>query len=658
MVEFMYCGETTVSHQYLSSLLDAAKIFKVKELVSVIDTIVGTKKILDNFETCLKQQTGDCNLKVTNSSLTENDYVRVRCDKLSMENASLCADSNNDACSTKSQSLESLDTEHDSEHTLYDESDIIDPDSGKSTETLSLFTMPDVNINWHSDIISSVSTHGNVNEVQMMGCTHGNGDETSCNNSHDLKPMLYEQCCDLSEVSEHDQTSYSASSSCSTTTTTTTPVSQSCLSRVDDDLEQCFDRNVPLSKVGKCVKVYTHKRRKSVDEIRNKLVHTQCNLVPTPPPSTDSIDLLDEPSTNNIPVTLLTSLDMESDEYILSLSTESIQSIVGSTISDQHTVIGCKKSNARSDNAEKERLSPSDADYAKPVLRRSTRLNQQESDETASNGGGIPTTASIAGCEKPFKKGNSPNRTELYAKAKRKGREDRKVLDHYGAISVDTTLQSAIKKSLKSKKSNSKLMVRKSSKSACAMSTLNAGKEKEESKPKATTTTTTTTTISGIRNESTDARVISDRRSVSPMKLDTISGIDRALWGDNSDRLTEEESETNSLVFSPNNAIPFAVGLLPLRTALEKMQATPDYQPRKTRSSFAPSRQESVLKRKANCVFSDVVKKQGVGNNAESPKTVCHIQIKAAPSQDVKNRKSRLFTAGDGRREQAITQVS
>lgn len=629
----------------------------------MIDTIVGTKKILDNFETCLKQQTGDCNLNVINSSLMENDYVRVRCDKLSMENTSLCTDSNNDICSTKNQFLEN-DIEHDSEHTLYEESDIVGSDSRKDTETFSPFSMSDVNINWQNDIISPVSTHGNVNEVQTIGCARGDGDETYCNNSHDLKPMLYEQCCDFSEVSEHGQT-FSASSLCSimTTTTTTTittaaTASQSCLSRVDDNSEHCFDRSnvdVPFNKVGKCIKVYTHKRRKSMDEIRNKLVHSQCNLVPTPPPSTDSIDLLDEPSTNDVPVTLLTSLDMESDEYILSLSTESIQSIVGSTISDQHTVIGCKKSSTKSDNIEKERLSPSDTDYAKPVLRRSTRLNQQESDENTRNSGGILSIGSIVGTEKPFKKGNSPNRTESCAKAKRKGKEDRKVPDHQGVIGLDTTLQSSMKKGLKTKKSNSKLMVRKRSKSACVVTGMvSAGKEKEESKSKATTTT-----IGGIRSESTDTWVSLSRRSVSPVKLNTISGIHRALWGDNSDRLSEEESETNSLVYSPNNAIPFAVGLLPLRTALEKMQATPDYQPRKTRSSFALPRQDSTLKRKANCTFSDAAKKQGVGSHAESPKTVCHIQIKAAPSQDVKNRKSRFLTAGDaGRREQAITQVS
>ncbi|XP_014476352.1 PREDICTED: uncharacterized protein LOC106745343 isoform X2 [Dinoponera quadriceps] len=591
MVEFMYCGETTVSHQYLSSLLDAAKIFKVKELVSVIDTIVGTKRILDNLETtCLKQQTGDGSFKVANSSLTENDYVRVRCDKLSMENASLCAadNSNNDVCSIKGQSLESDaidDTEHESEHTLYEEPELFDVGSDKVVAETPSFSMPEISVDWRSD----------ANQVQTTGCARGNRDAiTYCNNSHDLKPMLYEQCCDLSEVSDQTTTTSSSSSCCST----------SRLPRVDDEHRLESSADVPFSKVGKCVKVYTHKRRKSADEMRHKLVHTQCNLVPTPPPSTDSIDLLDEPS--DVPVTLLTSLDMESDEYILSLSTESIQSIVGSTISDQHTVIGCKKSNAR------------------PVLRRSTRLNQQESDE-------------VAATEKPFKKGSSPNRAEPgCAKAKRKGREDRKVPDQH------VELQSAVKRSLKNRRSSSKLIVRKS------------GKAVEESR----------TTSGGVRSEDAEgyARTVF-RSPVSPVKFDTIGGIDRALWGDRSDKLSDEENNetTDSLVYSPNNAIPFAVGLLPLRTALEKMQATPDYQPRKTRSSFAApsSRQDaSALKRKANCAFPDIARKQqgSVGNAAESPKTVCHIQIKAAPSQDVKSRRSRLL--GDGRREQAITQVS
>lgn len=67
-------------------------------------------------------------------------------------------------------------------------------------------------------------------------------------------------------------------------------------------------------------------------------------------------------------------------------------------------------------------------------------------------------------------------------------------------------------------------------------------------------------------------------------------------------------------VSSPSKDIPYAVGLLPLRTALEKLQAMPEYQPRKTRS--ASSGKESGgevpagrLKRKASSSVDSLEKK-------------------------------------------------
>ncbi|KAL6259504.1 hypothetical protein P5V15_009422 [Pogonomyrmex californicus] len=614
MVEFMYCGETTISHQHLSSLHTAAQIFKVKELESVIDTIVGSKKILDDFGSCLKQQKGDCSLTIANNSLTESDYVCVRYDKLSMdENTTVCANSNNDISSSKNQFLENdmiEGAEHDLEHMLYEETNAIDV--GKKDVDTS-FSVSDVNITVQSDTTTSaVSTHvGIINEVQTR-CTNINRDDAYCK-SLDLKPILYEQCCDFScDVNENDQT--------------TSTLSQSCLPQVENDLEHCSESSTEVpSTIGKCVKVYTPKRRKSIDEVRNKLVHTQCSLVPTPPYSTDSIDLLDEPSASDVPVTLLTSLDMESAEYILSLSMESIQSIVGGTISDQHTVIGCRGVNTERDVAKEQLNSPTNnTDYAKPVLRRSTRLSQQENDETTSNG---VLSGSSSGIEKPFKKGNSPNGTESCTKTKRKGKEDRKVPDH----SVIPSVVQSSKKNSNGKKTNSKLIVRKNNKSAC---TVASGKEKEEPKPRA----------NRFKVENTERSVTTDQPTAyHSIKSNVCKCISRALWGDMSDTLDYWENEADLLAYPSNTEIPFAVGLLPLRTALEKMQATPDYQPRKTRSSVAPIKQEASnnLKRKY-CTPSDAVvpsKKQNGNNNNESPNTVCHIEIRTAPSQCVKNRK-------------------
>ncbi|KMQ98124.1 protein tkr, partial [Lasius niger] len=545
MVEFMYCGETTISHQHLSSLHTAAQIFKVKKLVSVIDTIVGSKKILDDFGNCLKQQREDCNLNVANGLLMENDYVCVKCDKLiSMDENIFTGNNNNDVSSAKNQSFENdmtEATEHDVEHTLYEESDAIDTSK------------------------EDVDTPFSISDVDI----------------------------------------------------------------IESDLEHCSGSSTDVpSIVGKCVKVYTPKRRKSIDEVRNKLVYTQCNLVPTPPHSTDSIDLLDEPSANDLPVTLLTSLDMESAEYILSLSTESIQSIVGGTISDQHTVIGCRGINAEEDVDKRLNTPTSDTDCAKPILRRSTRLNQQESDEAVNNGF---SSGTFAGTEKPFKKGNSPNRTESCAKAKRKGKEDRKVPDH---STIASSVQSN-KKSSNSRKSNSKLMVRKSNKPAC---TVASSKEKEESRPREEGKSRTNNKFKA----DTERLATSDQQSVVSSKSNTCECINRALWGDMSDTLDCWESE-DLHSYPSNTEIPFAVGLLPLRTALEKMQAMPDYQPRKTRSSVAPLKQDAANSQKRkNCAPLDVVvpsKKQNGNNNNESPNTVYHIEIRTASSQCVKSRK-------------------
>lgn len=590
--------------------------FQVKKLVSVIDTIVGSKKILDDFGNCLKQQREDCNLNVANGLLMENDYVCVKCDKLiSMDENIFTGNNNNDVSSAKNQSFENdmtEATEHDVEHTLYEESDAIDT-SKEDVDTP--FSISDVDISMHSDTTNTVSMHvSKINEVQTR-CTSSNRDETYCN-SLDLKPILYEQCCDFSCVNERDQSSIST-------------LSQSCLPQVESDLEHCSGSSTDVpSIVGKCVKVYTPKRRKSIDEVRNKLVYTQCNLVPTPPHSTDSIDLLDEPSANDLPVTLLTSLDMESAEYILSLSTESIQSIVGGTISDQHTVIGCRGINAEEDVDKRLNTPTSDTDCAKPILRRSTRLNQQESDEAVNNGF---SSGTFAGTEKPFKKGNSPNRTESCAKAKRKGKEDRKVPDH---STIASSVQSN-KKSSNSRKSNSKLMVRKSNKPAC---TVASSKEKEESRPREEGKSRTNNKFKA----DTERLATSDQQSVVSSKSNTCECINRALWGDMSDTLDCWESE-DLHSYPSNTEIPFAVGLLPLRTALEKMQAMPDYQPRKTRSSVAPLKQDAANSQKRkNCAPLDVVvpsKKQNGNNNNESPNTVYHIEIRTASSQCVKSRK-------------------
>lgn len=69
------------------------------------------------------------------------------------------------------------------------------------------------------------------------------------------------------------------------------------------------------------------------------------------------------------------------------------------------------------------------------------------------------------------------------------------------------------------------------------------------------------------------------------------------------DDLNDDDDETAS------KDIPLAVGLLPLRTALERIQATPEHQPRKTRSSSLTGEGSKGGKRKSDSESESVEKK-------------------------------------------------
>lgn len=529
MVEFMYCGETTIPYQLLSPLLTATKTFKVKELTTVVDTMMNSNVGRFEFNTNMDKEVTKS--EIISDTCNNIDYIDVKCNEL-------------------------------------------------------------------------------VNDECFVLCNKSNSDVNSSENQF------------LEDIDECEESSMS--------------LSQSCLQQIEEDFVQCkFEGSTDVpSKVGKCVKVYTHKRRKSVDELKIKL--TDMNNVIQNPPSTDCIDLLDEPSTNDIPVTLLTSLDMESAEYIISLSTENIQSIVGTTVTEQHTLNSCKKIeqiieyNTQKDNINKIELNTENTEtsnYTKPILRRSLRLNQQETEEAMNNNESIKDPHEK---EKHLKKSNFSNKTELCIKRKRKIKDmDRKVAER----GINNVMQPIKKTFNNSRKSTEKLIVKKNNK--CTLS----NKEKDEQTVKATNK------LKCDISETTEIDSI-----FTLPKLNTIEHINRALWGDMSDFAEDYENKINLLECTPNTEIPFAVGLLPLRTALEKMQATPDYQPRKTRSSVAPIRQDiNYLKRKNCTSLSKVVdsKKQNTCINndpKENAKAVCHIQIRTAPPQYVRNRKKFLST--------------
>ncbi|XP_033365902.1 uncharacterized protein LOC117242944 isoform X4 [Bombus vosnesenskii] len=527
MVEFMYCGETTIPYQLLSPLLTATKTFKVKELTTVVDAMMSSN--VGNFEINTNMDKKVTESEIVNSTCNNTDHIDVQCDELVNDECFvLCNESNSDVNSSENQSLEDIDE------------------------------------------------------------------------------------CEESSMS----------------------LSQSCLQQIEEDFAQYkFEGTDVPSKVGKCVKVYTHKRRKSIDDIKNKL--TDVNSIIQNPPSTDCIDLLDEPSTNDIPVTLLTSLDMESAEYIISLSTENIHSVVGTTLTEQHTLNTCKKIeqiieyNTQQDSLNKIELDTENSEasnYTKPILRRSLRLNQQEMEETINNNEAVKD---LQEKEKHFKKSNFSNRAELCIKKKRKIKvTDRKVPEQ----AIHNVMQPIRKTFNNSRRNAEKLIVRKNNKSTLS------NKEKDEQTVKIT---------NKLKCDISEATEI-DSIFTLP-KLNTIEHINRALWGDMSDFPEDYENKVNLMECTPNTEIPFAVGLLPLRTALEKMQATPDYQPRKTRSSVAPIRQDIDNLKRKNCTHLGKVadsKKQNTCINPpkENAKAVCHIRIRTAPSQYVRNRKKYLST--------------
>ncbi|XP_029051835.2 uncharacterized protein LOC114880221 isoform X2 [Osmia bicornis bicornis] len=613
MVEFMYCGETTVPYRLLSSLLTATKTFKVKELTNVVNAMMTSH--VENFEANIHMDKKVIESKIIRNKYNGSDYVHVKCNELEKDECFLVSnESNSDVNLSENSPLENNAVtdppEEELEHMLYEESQDFETNADQSNK---LFSMTGSKLEENKN--STLSVNCKSKEV-LNGYSDDRmiNSNTLCTNDA-LKPILYEQCCDLSDIDDCEENSMS--------------LSQSCLQQIEKDFAQYkFEATDVPSKIGKCVKVYTHKRRKSIDEIKTKF--TDVNNIIQSPSSTDCIDLLDEPSTNDIPVTLLTSLDMESAEYIISLNTENIQSIVGATLTEQHTLNTGKKIgqiieyNSQKDSTNKKDVNLENTENSictKPILRRSLRLNQQETEESTSNN---ETVKDSNGREKQVKKTSTSNGTELCMKKKRKVKEtDRKVPEQTG----NNLIQSA-KKPFNSRKNTTKLIVKKSNKSACTIS----NKEKDQQ------------TVKIPNRLKCDISEATEVNSIFTLpKLNTIEHINRALWGDMSDVSDDSENRMNSLEFTPNTEIPFAVGLLPLRTALEKMQATPDYQPRKTRSSVAPLRQDSFLKRKNFTHFGKPTdsKKQNVCTNEpkENAKTVYHIQIRTAPSQYIRNRK-------------------
>ena len=305
-----------------------------------------------------------------------------------------------------------------------------------------------------------------------------------------------------------------------------------------------FDEEI--NRVGQCSRVYTHKRRKTTTDnsVKNNnnndskskrhSIIEKCKSLAKEQFTSNRIDLEDESSDEgNGPVTLETNLS--SPDYMLSFSNESIQSIVGCSISDF-----CQ-SNGTFELLEPKHIAKytieSQEVSVQPVLRRSVRLNQQENEENDSI---LPSKPKVE--EKPHR----PNKMK---QLKRKNTER-----HVPNVKLIVT------------------------------STQQQKKSKDKSK--------------GSNAVTRNKEIVKKQKvELETQQLNSsASSVSRALWGDMSD-ISEQNEEYQE--YSCNTDIPFAVGLLPLRAALEKLQATPDYQPRKTRSSAAST--SKYLFQENNC---------------------------------------------------------
>ena len=392
---------------------------------------------------------------------------------------------------------------------------------------------------------------------------------------------------------------------------------------IDDTfVEDSSDCTNSLNKIDKCLKVYTPKRRISLDEKKCRASDI-CDSIEEPT-STSCIDLSNDSTCSNTPVTLPASLEMETSDYIWNLSSESIQYVVGCTINQSSALsssVDLEKTNNKQVRQMKELFSVDNgnSDIATPpVLRRSVRINQLENDETISDNGMALITPKVRDKQAVDVQPDdfSSNGIVTTSKTKRKITKDTdsRVSDENN-VSTSQNLR---------KTTNNSRSLRSTSQHASRKST---GK-KEEQKSKGCGKTKSDKTV---KNDIDNCDIL------VPTRLNTIASVDRALWGDMSDVLENRENGEKLLSdYSTSKEIPFAVGLLPLRAALERMQATLDHQPRKTRSSVAPLRHYlNGLKRKVSINDTDlnVAAKKSHTSSDSDVDTVCHIEIRTASSQ-------------------------
>ncbi|XP_012254287.2 uncharacterized protein LOC105685055 isoform X1 [Athalia rosae] len=624
MVEFMYCGETSISKQHLQPLLQAARVFKVKELAWITKNLMAIQSDAAdqdrNSAEFSEEEVDDLEDGNEYSLFNDNSYMQtprwsnIHADEYSERDLDKLVDRKvGPTCDNKLlQSQVSLSS-----------TDMID-----DKKVTDVFSPVDQNLIHESQKITDSV------ELEV-------DDNVFIDKENELQPVLYEQCCDFVNTKRMPNESVKVPSL----------ITESCPEEECETIKKPSREIKEVTRtVDKCLKVYTHKRRTSIEGIDKhpiKIIDDR----PEPPITSNCIDLMEEPSKYET--------ELES-EYIMSLSNGNIETVIGfigNDISDERVYnsrVSDEVPNPSAVNHNKEarqmkeifpgdnRIVPHEQSddlirksksLCTPTLRRSVRLSHHEHEDATNNN----NTNSIQDTndktkEKPI---DSRNGTEISRRFKRRHKEAELYCESdENKASPDPIIRGSDPPRFL--RSNSKLIARRGSRAHLSLSKNN---NKGEQKVKTANKLKSEKIIrSGSVVESSD---------FLPNKFNTIATVSRALWGDMSDYLENTNNDLDYSDYSPSKEIPFAVGLLPLRAALERMQAMPDYQPRKTRSSVTPLVKHELNGVKRRNSGSNVetnsggIKRQNTHSQANNldGNTVCHVHITTSHSQSVRTRR-------------------
>ncbi|KAF7995347.1 hypothetical protein HCN44_006454 [Aphidius gifuensis] len=494
MVEFMYCGETTIAHCHLQSLLDAAQLFKIKDLESIVNFMMM-----------------DDNKTEEESNTQEEDY---------------------DCSSAKS------------------------------------------NIDSNTDVADDGTCVNNLFDDTILKT---NDDVSSDNErSHDIK-ILINDTDSTNELITSESTSQSDSNSDNDNDEDEDDDEDN-----EDDtklINSHLDCHELSSEVGECLKVYSHKKRTSIDSKTNSMM---IDKYPDPISSSSSSSS-NELATNCIDLSCDTKCDTTLPSTLEMQVTDNIWNL-GKFINDKNKNTNddlFKMSDFSTHRKINELFSISSCNISNkrpPVLRRSVRLNNN--DDTINNNNINNNNSELNNLKKKvFIKKNFNLKT---LKSKRKNKE-----------SDENNIN--LRKPVNNNNNNSRSL---RSTSKLIKKTNSYNKIVKDDKTK---TISSSSTSSSSSSSSSSSLLNKNNETFVPMKLNTIASVDRSLWGDMSDVIEYSENNNNNNnnilnEYSSSKEIPFALGLLPLRAALERMQAALDYQPRKTRSSVAPTTTTTTTK--------------------------------------------------------------